>query len=108
MNLFRLLGMLHRGSYHIVLAHFLSCKGDLAHLASIFILLHKIQTTRSCRGAFFSLLSFALWLIIHPTPARHIIQNASTLRWNIRCTLPRSLLALCFSLQLVHESFLHW
>lgn len=24
--------------------------GDLSHLASIFILLHKIQTTRSCRG----------------------------------------------------------
>ncbi|KAF8141181.1 ER lumen protein retaining receptor-domain-containing protein [Boletus edulis] len=24
--------------------------GDLAHLASIFILVHKIQTTRSCRG----------------------------------------------------------
>jgi ER lumen protein retaining receptor len=26
--------------------------GDLAHLASIFILLHKIQTSRSCRGEF--------------------------------------------------------
>ena len=26
--------------------------GDLSHLASIFILLHKIQTTRSCRGKF--------------------------------------------------------
>jgi len=25
-------------------------QGDLSHLASIFILLHKIQTTRSCRG----------------------------------------------------------
>lgn len=34
MNLFRLLG-------------------DLSHLASIFILLHKIQTTRSCRGLSF-------------------------------------------------------
>jgi len=34
MNLFRLLG-------------------DIAHLASIFILLHKIQTTRSCRGISF-------------------------------------------------------
>jgi len=34
MNLFRLLG-------------------DLSHLASIFILLHKIQTTRSCRGISF-------------------------------------------------------
>ena len=28
--------------------------GDLSHLASIFILLHKIQTTRSCRGKFLS------------------------------------------------------
>ncbi|PVG02553.1 ER lumen protein retaining receptor [Serendipita vermifera] len=27
--------------------------GDLAHLASIFILLHKIQTSRSCRGISF-------------------------------------------------------
>jgi len=27
--------------------------GDLAHLASIFILIHKIQTTRSCRGISF-------------------------------------------------------
>ncbi|EJD41685.1 ER lumen protein retaining receptor [Auricularia subglabra TFB-10046 SS5] len=27
--------------------------GDLSHLASIFILLHKIQTTRSCRGISF-------------------------------------------------------
>ncbi|EIW80520.1 ER lumen protein retaining receptor [Coniophora puteana RWD-64-598 SS2] len=34
MNLFRLLG-------------------DLSHLASIFILIHKIQTTRSCRGISF-------------------------------------------------------
>ncbi|KIJ51419.1 hypothetical protein M422DRAFT_74282 [Sphaerobolus stellatus SS14] len=34
MNLFRLLG-------------------DLSHLASIFIILHKIQTTRSCRGISF-------------------------------------------------------
>ncbi|KIM30479.1 hypothetical protein M408DRAFT_328062 [Serendipita vermifera MAFF 305830] len=27
--------------------------GDLAHLASIFILLHKVQTSRSCRGISF-------------------------------------------------------
>ncbi|CDZ96649.1 er lumen protein retaining receptor [Phaffia rhodozyma] len=27
--------------------------GDLSHLASIFVLLHKIQTTRSCRGISF-------------------------------------------------------
>jgi len=27
--------------------------GDISHLASIFILLHKIQTTRSCRGISF-------------------------------------------------------
>ena len=48
MNLFRLLGMLSR-----LILQFLSLMyfiGDLSHLASIFILLHKIQTTRSCRG----------------------------------------------------------
>lgn len=28
--------------------------GDLAHLASIFIIVHKIHNTRSCRGMFFS------------------------------------------------------
>lgn len=28
----------------------LRCVGDLSHLASIFILVHKIYTTRSCRG----------------------------------------------------------
>jgi hypothetical protein len=33
--------------------------GDLSHLASIFILLHKIQITRSCRGT--SPISFAIY-----------------------------------------------
>ncbi|EGO00773.1 hypothetical protein SERLA73DRAFT_133815 [Serpula lacrymans var. lacrymans S7.3] len=43
MNLFRLLG-------------------DLAHLASIFILVHKIQTTRSCRGISFK--TQALYVLV--------------------------------------------
>ncbi|KAF9047549.1 ER lumen protein retaining receptor-domain-containing protein [Panaeolus papilionaceus] len=43
MNLFRLLG-------------------DLSHLASIFILLHKIQTTRSCRGISFK--TQALYVLV--------------------------------------------
>ncbi|KIL00888.1 hypothetical protein PAXRUDRAFT_821225 [Paxillus rubicundulus Ve08.2h10] len=46
MNLFRLLG-------------------DLAHLASIFILLHKIQTTRSCRGISFK--TQALYVLVFLT-----------------------------------------
>ncbi|KIK02442.1 hypothetical protein K443DRAFT_517005 [Laccaria amethystina LaAM-08-1] len=33
--------------------NFFRLLGDLSHLASIFILLHKIQTTRSCRGISF-------------------------------------------------------
>ncbi|KAI0048835.1 ER lumen protein retaining receptor [Auriscalpium vulgare] len=36
--------------------------GDLSHLASIFILLHKIQTTRSCRGISFK--TQALYVVI--------------------------------------------
>ncbi|WWD17090.1 hypothetical protein CI109_101527 [Kwoniella shandongensis] len=39
--------------------------GDLSHLASIFILLHKIQTTRSCRGISFK--SQFLYLIVFLT-----------------------------------------
>ncbi|KAH7925299.1 ER lumen protein retaining receptor [Leucogyrophana mollusca] len=46
MNLFRLLG-------------------DLAHLASIFILVHKIQTTRSCRGISFK--TQALYVLVFVT-----------------------------------------
>lgn len=34
------------------------CVADLAHLASIFILIHKIQKTRSCRGEFFVFCTF--------------------------------------------------
>ncbi|EDR00537.1 uncharacterized protein LACBIDRAFT_295761 [Laccaria bicolor S238N-H82] len=33
--------------------NFFRLLGDLSHLASIFILLHKVQTTRSCRGISF-------------------------------------------------------
>lgn len=36
--------------------------GDLSHLASIFILLHKIHTSRSCRGISFK--SQALYLLV--------------------------------------------
>jgi len=36
--------------------------GDLSHLASIFILLHKIQTTRSCRGISFR--TQALYVVV--------------------------------------------
>ncbi|KIJ66032.1 hypothetical protein HYDPIDRAFT_130164 [Hydnomerulius pinastri MD-312] len=36
--------------------------GDLAHLASIFILVHKIQTTRSCRGISFK--TQALYVLV--------------------------------------------
>ncbi|BEJ13811.1 hypothetical protein CspHIS471_0309850 [Cutaneotrichosporon sp. HIS471] len=36
--------------------------GDLSHLASIFILLHKIQTSRSCRGISFK--TQALYLLV--------------------------------------------
>ncbi|KAH7883238.1 ER lumen protein retaining receptor-domain-containing protein [Phlebopus sp. FC_14] len=39
--------------------------GDLAHLASIFILLHKIQTTRSCRGISFK--TQALYVVVFVT-----------------------------------------
>lgn len=39
--------------------------GDLSHLASIFILLHKIQTTRSCRGISFK--TQALYLVVFLT-----------------------------------------
>lgn len=39
--------------------------GDLSHLASILILLHKIQTTRSCRGISFK--SQLLYLIVFLT-----------------------------------------
>ncbi|EKM81253.1 hypothetical protein AGABI1DRAFT_112923 [Agaricus bisporus var. burnettii JB137-S8] len=46
MNLFRLLG-------------------DLSHLASFFILLHKIQTTRSCRGISFR--TQALYVVVFVT-----------------------------------------
>ncbi|KAF8190809.1 ER lumen protein retaining receptor-domain-containing protein [Pholiota molesta] len=36
--------------------------GDLSHLASIFILLHKVQTTRSCRGISFR--TQALYVVV--------------------------------------------
>ncbi|KAG6381972.1 ER lumen protein retaining receptor-domain-containing protein [Boletus reticuloceps] len=36
--------------------------GDLAHLASIFIIVHKIQTTRSCRGISFK--TQALYVLV--------------------------------------------
>ncbi|KAG8221260.1 legume-like lectin family-domain-containing protein, partial [Butyriboletus roseoflavus] len=39
--------------------------GDLAHLASIFILVHKIQTTRSCRGISFK--TQALYVLVFLT-----------------------------------------
>ncbi|TYJ57751.1 hypothetical protein B9479_001605 [Cryptococcus floricola] len=39
--------------------------GDISHLASIFILLHKIQTTRSCRGISFK--SQLLYLVVFVT-----------------------------------------
>jgi ER lumen protein retaining receptor len=39
--------------------------GDLSHLASIFILLHKIQTSRSCRGISFK--TQALYLTVFVT-----------------------------------------
>ena len=39
--------------------------GDLSHLASIFILLHKIQTSRSCRGI--SLKTQVLYLVVFLT-----------------------------------------
>ena len=39
--------------------------GDLSHLASIFILLHKIQTSRSCRGISFK--SQALYFTVFCT-----------------------------------------
>ncbi|KZS87748.1 ER lumen protein retaining receptor [Sistotremastrum niveocremeum HHB9708] len=39
--------------------------GDLSHLASIFILLHKIQTTRSCRGISFK--TQALYVTVFAT-----------------------------------------
>jgi len=39
--------------------------GDLSHLASIFILLHKIQTSRSCRGISFK--TQALYLLVFLT-----------------------------------------
>jgi len=39
--------------------------GDLSHLASIFILLHKIQTSRSCRGISFK--TQALYVVVFVT-----------------------------------------
>ncbi|KAN0081334.1 ER lumen protein retaining receptor domain containing protein [Tylopilus felleus] len=39
--------------------------GDLSHLASIFILVHKIQTTRSCRGISFK--TQALYVLVFVT-----------------------------------------
>jgi hypothetical protein len=52
MNIFRLLGapqsfilLLHLSPYQRT-----QNTGDLSHLASILVLLHKIQTSRSCRG----------------------------------------------------------
>jgi len=39
--------------------------GDLSHLASIFILLHKIQTTRTCRGISFK--TQALYVLVFIT-----------------------------------------
>ncbi|KAG2015339.1 HDEL sequence binding protein [Coprinopsis cinerea AmutBmut pab1-1] len=39
--------------------------GDLSHLASIFILLHKIQTTKSCRGISFK--TQALYVLVFIT-----------------------------------------
>ncbi|KAK2463040.1 hypothetical protein APHAL10511_004695 [Amanita phalloides] len=39
--------------------------GDLSHLASIFILLHKIQTSRSCRGISFK--TQALYVAVYVT-----------------------------------------
>ena len=39
--------------------------GDLSHLVSIFILIHKIQTSRSCRGISFK--TQLLYLIVFLT-----------------------------------------
>jgi hypothetical protein len=53
MNLFRLLGKLPvlvvLDVLDVLTTHS-SPTGDLSHLASIFILVHKIHTSRSCRG----------------------------------------------------------
>lgn len=47
--------------------------GDLSHLASIFILLHKIQTSRSCRGISFK--SQALYLLVFVTRYLDLFTN---------------------------------
>lgn len=50
MNLFRLFG--EHGSVYSSRGYLTVLVGDMSHLASILILLYKIQATRSVRGAF--------------------------------------------------------
>jgi ER lumen protein retaining receptor len=51
MNIFRLLGAFTAGMVEGSSLTFVGAfTGDLSHLASILILLHKIHTSRSCRG----------------------------------------------------------
>jgi ER lumen protein retaining receptor len=47
--------------------------GDLSHLASIFILLHKIQQTRSCRGISFK--SQVLYMVVFATRYVDVLTN---------------------------------
>lgn len=57
--------------------------GDLSHLASIFILIHKITTSRSARGISFKsqlvyLVVFLTRQVPHPRPALfhpHVLVN---------------------------------
>lgn len=80
--------------------------GDLSHLASIFILLRKIQTSRSCRGLPFRLAHRRVRT--QRRFHRHLLQDASSLCHRLHHAVPRPVLPLtAFPLQHRHESLLH-
>lgn len=54
--------------------------GDLSHLASIFILLHKIITTRSCRGISFK--TQALYLLVFLTRYSDLLTHSHVSVYN--------------------------
>lgn len=57
--------------------------GDMAHLASIFILIHKIQTSRSARGISFK--TQLLYSIVFATRYLDIFKEDDLYRFVMKC-----------------------
>ena len=109
MNIFRLIGQPTHPPVVQPRAHKRVSAGDLSHLASIFILLQKIQATRSCRGPFPTILAGFLQCFrsVLTTQTRYFVQNTGFVCRGIRHSLPGPTVELGFSVQLRYEVVLH-